>query len=177
MSKNKKYTLITSLTIFMVALIIFGYLFINRSTTKETNNNSATDSSPVLTPATDEEKQQAEDNKKNNDSQDSTRSTNTTSSNNIKPLISVLENDGQQITVAGYIPELFEKDGLCTVSLTNGETISRQVQATPEGRATYCPTITIPISGFKNKGIWKVNIDYKSLTSLGTSESKDIEIK
>ena len=86
------------------------------------------------------------------------------------------EDDSGAVTVRGYLQGVVEDDGICTLTLTNGE---RSVTATKSGTSNVTDTScgNVSIAGSKlSPGSWKAVLSYASSTSSGSSEPVDVDV-
>lgn len=173
--KSKKIIVIILITALLVTGVFAYYL--NKNSNSHLNNSGNQTGSINLNPPTEEERQQAEANKKNNDErQNNLRQPSSSNLQIVKPMISTADVSNNNVDVSGLIPELFEKDGICTIELTNNEVVKKTITAVAEGRSTYCPVVSIPKTEFKLKGTWSLKLLYSSSVSSGESDPKQIEI-
>lgn len=80
-----------------------------------------------------------------------------------------------QIEVNAFIPEVFENNGTCTLTASQGALkVTKQVSGFGNASQTNCENIIVARSEFSNAGIWKIIVSYQSPASNGTSATKDI---
>lgn len=186
MVKRKKI-IITSVV--ALVLVASGVAFaLNRNSNKD--NNTTAENSPIsidgtnYNPPTEEEKQETEQFKKdqeakqnsNADSQQTTTPTQQSGSANI--VVTSLQSTSQAITASGFVSNVFEDGGTCTLSLTLG---SQKVTGTSKGIAdvnkTTCPEISIPTGSVPGTGQWTAILSYSSSKISGSSASQTVQIK
>jgi len=131
-------------------------------------------------PPTEEEKQSVDDNKERivqRDEQLNNPSTPSGSKKSVKPVITSAEKYKDNVEVSSFVPNIFEDDGKCTANFSKGtQQFSKQVTAVKEGRAVYCPLISVSTNQFPENGEWNVSVTYTSLTSSGTSDITKFEV-
>ena len=183
----KRKILITSVVVVVLVAGSIVYIF-NRNSKKD--NKTATSDNPIsidstnYNPPTEEEKQETEQFKKeqeakqnaNIDSQQSTSATQKSGIANVS--ITNLQSTSQAATASGFVSNVFEDGGNCTLTLTLG---NQKITGTSKGIAdvnkTTCPEISIPRSSIPQSGQWTAVLSYASSKISGTSDRKTIEIK
>lgn len=132
-----------------------------------------------LSPATEEDKKRAEDNKQriiNKQEQETTQPTSGTKS--VKPVITYAGQYGQNIEVGAYVGGIFEDEGTCTATFTQGaRTITKSVQGVKDVNSVACPVMSVSVEDLQSKGIWSVVVNYSSSTARGDSDSRQIGVK
>lgn len=98
----------------------------------------------------------------------------------VTPVISVWGQPGgpgTDMRVNGYVPNIIEADGTCTLTLTK-DTASATASKTSlqNAKDTSCGQLSIPYSSLSN-GMWSAVLNYSSSTSEGSSTKVDIEVR
>lgn len=176
MKINKKILLLAAM---LIIATFAAYLLVIRNK----------DSSKTLLPgqvdyseATAEERQAAEDNKKRL-TEEETKQQNEPErqpgdKKSVQPVITLAEQYDSQVELSGFIPGVFEDDGVCTGIMTKDSLrLNRTVKGVKEGNAVFCPLMKFNISEFSLKGTWKLVIQYESSSASGMSESQNMEVK
>lgn len=177
MSVNKKTV---AFILFVIALLVAGGLFL-------VNKKDQKSDTPVtginFGPPTEQEKAEAEQHKEevrkrleqeqnaNNQPQSGTKS--------VTPLISSWGQnpDTNNLEVAGFIPEIYEDGGKCTLTLTrNGQTITKDSSAHKDVSRTSCQPFAISQDSL-TPGTWSATLKYASSTATGSSTSTTITVK
>ena len=87
-------------------------------------------------------------------------------------------NDSGYLSVNGYVSDIVENDGTCTLTLT--DSANKSVATTRKGLAdattTTCGESTVALSEL-HPGTWRAVLSYSSDTSIGTSEPVNIEVE
>jgi hypothetical protein len=82
----------------------------------------------------------------------------------------------RQVEASGFVGDLVEAGGVCTLTLTNG---SAQVQATVtsqlDASTTNCGPIVVPGAQLA-AGVWQAVLTYRSETSHGTAEALTVSV-
>jgi len=186
MVKHKK---IIIASVIGVVLVASGAAFIlYRNTNKD--NSSVTPNSPSSLdgtnygPPTEQEKKETEQFKKdqevkqntNIDSQTGSTPSQQNGSANI--VITNLQSTSQAVTASGFISNVFEDGGTCTLNLTLGsQKVTGQSKGITDVNKTTCPEITVQRSEIPQTGSWTATLNYSSSKITGTSASQTIQIK
>lgn len=188
LSKNNKRKLLVLLVV--AVLLIAGGVYAYTQQKSESSTPQPT-SSPNpqgainLEPATEQDKQAVDNTKETtiNRSQEPAgqpRGGDRDDRGVVKPIITYggQTQPGSPVEVGGYVPGVFEEGGTCTAKFTNGSnTFSKAVKAVRSANSTDCPAMVATFGEFSPKGNWSVVISYESITSVGTSDGKTIEVK
>jgi len=170
--KNSKKLLITT-AIISIAGCVFFYIKLNDS--KKTINPSGNSVSKNinLAPASPADKMQSETSKENIEkTNNSNKQSAATTIKNVMPVISYYDAS----TVRGFISGVFENDGICTITLTQGTSIlTERTKGFENSNFTQCSPFDISQKNL-NKGVWTITLSYKSITSEGTSNTKDLSL-
>jgi hypothetical protein len=83
---------------------------------------------------------------------------------------------GDRIEASGFVPEVVEAGGVCTLSLDRG---GRNVKATtaaePDATTTTCGLLTVAGAQLE-AGTWTATLSYRSTKSQGTSQSATVTV-
>jgi len=80
------------------------------------------------------------------------------------------------IEVDGYLTGLVESDGLCTLTLTNGDTsVTTTTPGTPDAKTTSCGGAAVPGDQL-SPGAWTAVLTYESSTSHGSSGQVEVQV-
>lgn len=176
-----KIILVTGLILLIAA--VPAYLIFNRNnkraeeSPKETvNYTEATNDEKSETDANKQEviKQTEEENTRQNQSPPATGST-----RKVSPVISYIgqESPGSELQANGYTPEIIEKDGICTLTLTKGSTSVKTTRTSMvNAQDTTCGLMIIPKSKLAN-GTWSATLSYSSSKSSGSSDKVSVEVR
>ncbi len=182
MKIKKSKNLLKTTVPLSVALVLAGGLvwFINRKPT--INTSTVTPASNIGTdgvnynPPTEQDIKEAEQNKEKLGNKDTPPTT--TPSNTANIVITYAGQYDQDVEVAFYVSNVYEDDGTCSVTLTNGSlSVTKDTKGFKDVRTTVCPPIVIPRAEFPTAGQWTAVVSYTSQTANGTSEQRIIEIK
>lgn len=170
--RNRKPLFIALLTLVGACLLVFGLektnainlvgingLIIN--TTKDGADNVVN-----LDPATEQEQRETEQHKDNLANTPSSPSP--TGSDGLKQVIPQISYVDTSV-INAYITGIFEEGGVCTATLTNGESTSTR-SSTGFGNASYTQCAPIDLSGTGIAKGWSATVTYESSTAKGTSE-------
>jgi hypothetical protein len=95
----------------------------------------------------------------------------------VTPIITYAGPYGSNVEVGGYV-DVLEEGGTCTAVFTLGNArLTKEVKAVAGAKSVDCPVMSLPISQFAPKGLWKVVIAYNSASYIGISAVKHIEVK
>ena len=160
------------------------YLNSNKDNNTVTANNPSSIDGINYGPPTEQEKQETEQFKKD---QEAKQDTNTDSQTGSTPsqqngsaniVITNLQSSSQAVTASGFISNVFEDGGTCTLNLTlGGQKVSGQSKGITDVNKTTCPEITIQRSAIPQAGQWTATLSYSSSKITGTSASQIIQIK
>lgn len=184
MTRQKKVVIIS-----VVSIVILGS--IAAITLRVNSNNGAdskTQSKPISTdgtnynPPTEDEKKETEQFKKDQEAKQNSDSQQTESptqkSGNANIVISSLQSTDQSVRVSGFVGNVFEDGGTCTLTLKLG---NQKVTGTTEGIAdvnkTSCPEILISRTNIPNAGQWTAVLSYSSPKISGSSASQTVQVK
>lgn len=129
-------------------------------------------------PPTTEEKQDSQQ-KKDEIAAQNDHSSPADNTSSIVPVITQWGEYGGNIEVAGYVPSIFEDNGTCTYTFTQGSSsFSKDTKGVQNASNTNCPTISLPPGQFSQKGTWNVTLTYKQLDGKTTkvSEARTINL-
>ncbi len=182
-TKNKIITfrrraVITSL---IVVILAFGGFYLlqrlrNEGQTTENTQATADDDYINLDPATEEDKKAAERNKQDIlENQQTNRPAG--DKYEVVPVITFAgERDGS-IEVRSYVSEVYESDGICTITFTKGsEKISRDVEGMKDATYTRCDRVVVPREDF-TAGTWNLVVSYTSPSAEGSSKTQEILVE
>jgi hypothetical protein len=80
------------------------------------------------------------------------------------------------VQVSGYVADLVEQGGTCTLTLTGaGGSASVSSPAQPDARTTTCGHLTVPRADV-TPGTWEATLSYRSARSAGTSEAMEVTV-
>lgn len=167
-----------------MAGIIGGYFYIKNK--NDRSNIDKTGTTINYRPATEEEKKQSEDAKdklveeqqQNNNSATKDDQPNSGRPATLTPFISYLEQVGPNIEASGYIGGVFEDNGTCTLTLTNGSAkLNKQSKGFKDFNHTSCTPFSFPSSELTKTGTWTVSLSYSSASGSGVSETKTLEVQ
>lgn len=75
------------------------------------------------------------------------------------------------VEVAGYVPDIIEDGGTCTLTLTRGaEVVSAEGPALSDATTTSCGTVDVQLPA-TGEGHWNARLAYSSSSSRSTSET------
>jgi hypothetical protein len=172
---SKKILVLVALLILLGGLVL-TWKVINKSESP----NIDTVETINFDPPTQEEIQSIDENKERIVQEDKQHNSTTPSGtkNTVKPLITSAEQYKENIEVSSFVPNIFEDGGKCTATFSKGSfQFTKEVTAVKEGRAVYCPLLSVPVSQFQEKGEWNVSITYDSSLSYGISDISKFEAK
>lgn len=189
MIKIKKPSKI-SLIVFVAAAIIAAgliiYFFQNQDETRTNSSDSPQSTGQEadtvnLQPPTKEDLQRADANKEsvsNRIDQENKANQQPAQSNQaVSPVITFAEQYDSNIELGGYV-NVFEDGGTCTATFTKGvNRVTRTNDAIKNVNSVNCPTFSIPVSEFAEKGSWTVTLTYSSPTASGPSAAKQVEVR
>ena len=86
-------------------------------------------------------------------------------------------NPGSSVVeIGGFVPQLVEEGGSCTLTLTQGAaSASASREATPDVSTTACGELTVPGDQLA-PGTWSAVLSYESDRSSGASEPVEVQI-
>ena len=180
-TKNRKLLGLGILIVLITAFIVASLLNDSKKSEVVTTPEAQTQSSDIdLSPATAEDIARAEENKKKIsdkiDSEKNQTQNPTTNQKQVKPTITYAGQYGDVIEIGGYV-DLFEDGGKCTAVFSNGSTsFSKEVNANKGAQSVDCPVMSASVNEFNPKGSWTVVLKYESANSVGTSDSRTIEV-
>ncbi len=183
-TKKHPRLLLIIIGVLVVAGAIGGYLYIRNKNDRP--NTDKTGTTINYRPPTAEEKKQAEDAKDKIVQDQQTQQSGATkddqpASNRPSKLtvfIARLEQVGPNIEASGYVGGVFEDDGTCTLTLTNGSAkLSKQSKGFKDFNHTTCTPFSFPSSELTKAGAWTVSLSYSSPSGTGTSETKTLEVQ
>lgn len=84
---------------------------------------------------------------------------------------------GTDLQVNGYVPEVIESDGTCTITLTkDGNTATVSKASLQNAQNTSCGQLIIPYAQLST-GTWQAVLSYSSSASAGSSTKTQIEVR
>ena len=190
-SSRKPSHKVAIISIIVVVLLLAGgafYHFHNASSPKPTTSTGSTIN---YGPPTDAQKSDAQrhkdqlaNNAQNNNSQTGVGtdqgSTSPASKRQVTPLISSWgknPDDTQNFYVNGFVPNLVEDGGTCTLTMTkNGQTVTQTKAAVINATNTSCGEIAVPYASLGKGTTWQANLRYSSATAEGTSATTSVEV-
>lgn len=172
------------IAVLLAAGIVGGYFYLKSRNDRPDIDKTGTTIN--YRPATEEEKKQSEDAKdklveeqqgqQNSATKDDQPASGRPST--LTPFISYLEQIGQNVEASGYIGGVFEDNGTCTLTLTNGSAkLSKQSKGFKDFNHTSCTPFSFPSSELTKTGTWTVSLSYSSSSGHGTSEAKTLEVQ
>ena len=180
--KNGYHKIILAATVVaaLFALIAVGYFIWDSTRSEDQNIRNGIDYSP----ATDEDKALNDERKRtlpdSTEQEESNTSTLEGSKKTVTPVISAWGQQGgtgTDLKINGYVPEIIEADGSCTVTLTKGlETFSTSKTALQNAQNTSCGQLIIPYAEL-SPGTWQAVLSYNSSASAGSSIKTEIEVR
>lgn len=85
---------------------------------------------------------------------------------------------GTEFRLNGFIPNIIESNGTCTLTLTmDSKTASASKAALQNAQNTSCGQLVIPYTELNSPGTWAAILSYSSPTSSGSSAAMKITIK
>lgn len=164
----------------IVAIGILWAINQNRSSDNDFANSNGDTSGIEYSPPTEAEKKAANRHKEEIVDKENTRSDNGAPQGQKKQVIPVISSWGQNdrggLEINGFIPEIIESGGTCTITLEkNGSTVTQAKTANADAQTTSCGLITTPISSL-SRGTWTATLSYDSDTAGGSSEKVKIEV-
>jgi hypothetical protein len=169
------------LLLVLVVLGISGFLY-SRSDERQIGNNTTVITGSVedkTPPPTEEEKQAAEQHKDDLIKQQEIENSGSSGAQKqVTPVITNAAQNEQQIFVGGYMPGIFENEGVCTFTFTKGATtLIKTSEAFANASTTDCKNLTIARSEFSGSGVWSVVLSYNSPNASGTSQAKSLTLQ
>jgi len=111
---------------------------------------------------------------------DSSNTDSVTSKQQVKPVISAYgqpDGAGTDFKLNGYVPEIIETDGKCTLTMVKGEsTASTSKASLQNAQNTSCGQLIVPFEKL-SAGTWQAVLSYESSMSSGSSATTQVEIK
>lgn len=164
----------------LFALIVAGYFIWDSRTSEDRNIKNGVDYSP----ATDEDKALNDERKRtlpeSTRQEESGTGTSGGSKKVVTPVISAWSQEGgtgTDLKINGYVPEIIETNGSCTVTLTKGSTTaSTSKSALQNAQNTSCGQLIIPYTQL-SPGLWQAVLSYSSSMSAGSSIKTEIEVR
>ena len=89
--------------------------------------------------------------------------------------LSVRQNNGMTV-ISGKVTNFIETGGSCTYTLTGVSTKSYTKGILPDVKYTVCDALIFK-SGELASGTWTVNVEYKSNTAGGVSETQTFTVQ
>ncbi len=179
--KNKsKLTIIVFVVLIILSIGGGAYSFQKMHTNnKPLPAPSTARSDPNLNPPTKEDQQRADKNKQdiiNSTAVDTKPAVNGKTA--VKPTITYAATYGDSVEVGAYVSGIFEDNGSCTATFSNGNTrLEKQVSAVKGSSVVNCPAMSLPSSSFSPKGTWSVVVSYNSTAAVGESAPRQLEVK
>lgn len=181
-SKRTKKTVWILASLAVVALIVGLASYILTRGNDSDFDKTSTGHDVNLNPPTPEEKAETEEHKDSLAEKEGnpTPPTPTTPSGKLAvvPFITFAGQEGGDVSVSGYITEVFEENGTCTATFTKGTlSHSQQSKGFRDFKHTSCAPITAPRSNFAEGGTWTVTLSYSSPTAVGSSQPRSVAIE
>lgn len=176
----RKKLLLISAVLLLATGAVFAYKVIPQKNDQELTPTSDGKHVINLQPPSEAEKSQAESNKdKAADRQKLDEQPQpTTSVATVTPVVSSWGQDAytKDVSVAGYVPGIFEDSGTCTLTLEkSGVSITKSQKATKNVSSVSCGYINVPWAELST-GEWIATISYTSATSQGISGKQKIDV-
>lgn len=179
----KKYAVYGIIFMLIVAVFSSGLLYYKkyRNSDKEITSDTPTVNSDGINfnPPTEQEKQQVEDNKQTiaNEQHNQPTTDPVSGLKKVSPIITYAGQYNNVIEVGGYVANVIENHGTCTLKLSKSNiTKTVSVNATSNASSTDCSVMSLTRSELE-PGAWNATVIYTSSTSAGTSEPRSIEVK
>lgn len=81
------------------------------------------------------------------------------------------------VEVGAYVGNVFEDEGICTLTLSRGDvTRNKDVKAVKGAQSMDCPVMSVDTSGLV-AGTWTATVSYGSSSSYGTSVTRSINVE
>lgn len=172
---SKKRLIVVVLVLFSILTSGLYWYYVVR---EENPKNPSTEEAVKYAPPTKQEIEETERFKQDLGSQDEkSNSTSSNPSNPVSVTISYVAPTSVGIEAGGYISNILENDGTCTLTLTRG---SYSVSATSTGivdvNKTTCPQIRISNDKIPERGEWSAVLGYSSGKNKGFSDSQKVVI-
>jgi hypothetical protein len=106
-----------------------------------------------------------------------TPSNDTAAVKQVTPVITTVSKDGNEVTIAAYVPGIFEDGGTCTMNAVKGSSrVTESVEAFANVSTVNCPPFRISLARFSEAGTWEITVSYSSSQASGTSQAKALEL-
>lgn len=172
---TKKKLLLIIAGILVVALLVIIYAKV--SPTKNIDQQEV-GSSKTYDPPTEEEKAQADAHKDDLVTRMEEEDQPSESKKVVTPVITNAAQNGDTIRVTGFVSDIFENNGTCTATFTQGgTTLVKTGKALANVSTTDCVPFSVARSEFSLTGEWQVTLAYKSSTAEGVSPAKALTIQ
>lgn len=176
------------LTSFLALIILVGaltsYVYMNGKSESSADGINYSPATEVDKTLNNQHKQELADqttsdkNGSNSDKPDNTSAT--ASKASVKPFITTWgQPDGQggDFKLNGYVPEIIETDGVCTLSLRKSDVeIEASKAALRNAQNTSCGQMSVDYDRL-SPGEWQAVLSYSSSSSVGSSNVTVVEIK
>lgn len=117
------------------------------------------------------------DSKKTNSADSNTPAPTTPDRQSVTPVISTWGQDSENLMVNGFVQNIVEDGGTCTLTLKKAANVVIQSrQAVANATNTSCGQTDVALSRL-SPGVWNATLSYNSTTAAGTSASVDITVK
>ncbi|MDB5184908.1 MAG: hypothetical protein JWN38_716 [Candidatus Saccharibacteria bacterium] len=171
---NKKPFFIAVAVVLVIALAGIGYGQLHHHSVMTSSTKGSKPKSTVnLSPPTATDKQESEQHKDDIAKQAEDQTPRTTNSDGrlaVTPTITYVD----KTTVNAYVTGVFEDDGTCTATLTQGaQTITRTSSGFKNASYTQCTPISLSDVSLGSSP-WSVTVSYNSSTATGISSAETL---
>lgn len=178
MVKNRKISKKMGAALILIALVLTGlvvWLWPDKS-----NKSPASQGSSGSSPASPAEQKEAEQNKDAiqqrqalQEKHGETPSPSTQGSSNPVITYAGQPQTGGQVVVNAYMPNVYEDNGTCTLTLTKGSNkVVKSVTGFKNVRNTSCQPFNVERSELASSGEWTAVVAYSSPSANGSSQTK-----
>lgn len=182
MKKISRKTLIIAGLIVLASAGSGGALYLRKAkdnpVTTQSTDQSSDREEPQFPGPTDEEKQAADQHKDELVKQQEAESKPQTGQKAVTPIVTSVNQNGQEIFASGFVPGIFEDGGTCVFTFKKGgHQVVRNVQAFANASTTNCANVTVPRGEFAEPGAWELIISYGSPKAKGDSQAKQFQVQ
>lgn len=167
--KNKRNLIIIIATLLLLGGVAGAFILKNKNKPSGIGPDGIN-----YNPPTEAEKKETEQFKKDLEARTNNQTNNASSQANVT--MTYLTYQDNKVSSAGFINNVFEDGGTCTLTLTKG---SAKVSAASTGlqdvNKTTCPSISIERSKLQS-GEWSAVLSYSSSTISGSSSARSINV-
>lgn len=182
MGTRSRILVATFCTILIGAGGLVVYKVRSGNTANQDTPGSRTPGNTIYSPTTEEERKETEQFKKELEANQNSASQPTNQSGQGKitatVVITSLQFVEQTVKISGFVSNVFEDGGTCTLSLSaTGQTVEATSQGVADVNKSSCPEISIPKTSLKSGVTYTAKLSYTSSAASGTSQSQTIQVK